>query len=202
MSRPRAFEEDIVLERALGQFWKTGYEGTTVDALEAATGVGRGSLYAAFGDKRQLFLRAFERYLDTAADERLAALQGPDAGRAELVAFFRHAARQGLADPSRKGCLVTNCAIEMAASDADVAARVGRHLDRFERAVEQAIRRAQARGEIEPGRDPVRLARFLAVCLQGLQVLARARPDACWLEDIVQAVDEALGPDGGHRRVS
>jgi TetR/AcrR family transcriptional repressor of nem operon len=193
MSRPRAFEEETVLERALGQFWKAGYEGTTIGALEAATGLGRGSLYAAFGDKRQLFLRAFEHYLERAADERLARLQRPEAGRADLVAFFREVAHDGLADRARKGCLVTNCAVEMAASDVDVAARVGRHLDRFERLIEQVVRQAQARGEIAPGRDPVRLARFLVVCLQGMQVLARARPDACWLEDVARAVDEALG---------
>lgn len=193
MSRPRAFEEETVLEQALGQFWQAGYEGTTIGDLEAATGLGRGSLYAAFGDKRQLFLRAFEHYLDSASEERLAPLRRPEAGRAELVAFFRDAARGCSTDQARKGCLVTNCAVEMAASDVDVAARVGRHLDRFERAIGQVVRRAQARGEIAAGRDPVRLARFLVVCLQGMQVLARSRPDACWLDDIVRAVDEALG---------
>lgn len=193
MSRPRAFAEETVLEQALGQFWKAGYEGTTIGDIEAATGVGRGSLYAAFGDKRQLFLRAFEHYLDSAAEERLARLLRPESGRAELVAFFREAAQGCSADRARKGCLVTNCAVEMAASDVDVAARVGRHLDRFERAIEQVVRRAQTRGEIDARRDPIRLARFLVVCLQGMQVLARARPDACWLEDVVQAVDDALG---------
>jgi TetR/AcrR family transcriptional repressor of nem operon len=119
-------------------------------------------------------------------------LRRPGAGRADLVAFFRDAARDGLADRARKGCLVTNCAVEMAANDADVAARVGRHLDRFERMFEQVVRQAQALGEIDAGRDPTRLARFLVVCLQGMQVLARARPDACWLEDVVSAVDDAL----------
>lgn len=193
MSRPRAFDEETVLDQALGQFWKTGYEGTTIGDLEAVTGLGRGSLYATFGDKRQLFLRAFEHYLGQAADERIARLQRPDAGRADLVAFFREAAHGCSGEQARKGCLVTNCAVEMAASDVDVAARVGRHLDRYERAIEQVVRQAQARGEITAGRDPVRLARFLVVCLQGMQVLARSRPDACWLDDIVRAVDEALG---------
>ncbi|HMR32387.1 MAG TPA: TetR family transcriptional regulator C-terminal domain-containing protein [Geminicoccaceae bacterium] len=193
MSRPRAFEEEAVLERALGQFWKGGYDGTTIGDLEAATGLGRGSLYGAFGDKRRLFLRALEHYLDQASAERLQRLADPAAGRGELVAFFRDAARGCSADPSRKGCLVTNCAVEMAAEDVEVAARVGRHLDRFERAIERVVRQAQARGEIAADRDPTRLARLLVVCLQGMQVLARARPDACWLDDVVRAVDETLG---------
>ncbi len=193
MSRPRAFEEETVLEQALGQFWKAGYEGTTIGDLETATGLGRGSLYATFGDKRQLFLRAFEHYLDRTAEERLGRLLDPAAGRAELMAFFRDAARDCSTGQARRGCLVTNCAVEMAAGDADIAARVGRHLDRFERVLGQLVRQAQARGEIDAGRDPIRLARFLVICLQGMQVLARARPDACWLDDVVRAVDEALG---------
>jgi TetR/AcrR family transcriptional regulator, transcriptional repressor for nem operon len=194
MSRPRGFEEGEVLRRALQVFWSKGFEGATLDELEAATGLGRGSLYAAFGGKRELFLKAFERYLASAAEGELAALSAPGAGRAAIVAVFRGLARGALADREQRGCMATNCAVELAARDPDVAARVGRNLDRLERGFERAVRQAQAAGEIPAGRDPVRLARLLTVCLQGAQVLARARPDAAWLDDLVAGVDEALGP--------
>jgi TetR/AcrR family transcriptional regulator, transcriptional repressor for nem operon len=194
MPRPRGFDEDEVLHRALQVFWSRGYDGATLDELEAATGLGRGSLYAAFGGKRELFLKAFERYLDEAAARGLATLAAPGAGREAIVSVFRAAAREALADRERRGCMATNCAVELASRDPDVAVRVGRNLDRLERAFEAAVRRAQAAGEIPAGRDPVRLARLLVICLQGAQVLARARPDPAWLDDAAAGVEEALGP--------
>ncbi|HEX6013812.1 MAG TPA: hypothetical protein VFY87_18855, partial [Geminicoccaceae bacterium] len=72
--------------------------------------------------------------------------------------------------------------------------QAARSLDLFERGFAEAIRRAQAKGEIAPARDPIRLARFLTVCMEGMLVLARARPDPAWLDDAVAAVDEALRP--------
>jgi TetR/AcrR family transcriptional repressor of nem operon len=192
MARPREFDEEEVLNRALEVFCTKGFEGATLDDLEQATGLGRGSLYGAFGDKRSLFLKALARYLDTAMRQRLAALQAPSAGRAEIIGLFRALAREAVGDRERKGCLVTNCSIELADRDPDLACQAARSLDLFERAFAEAARRAQARGEIAAARDPVRLARFLTVCMEGMLVLARIRPDAAWLDDAVAAVDEAL----------
>jgi TetR/AcrR family transcriptional repressor of nem operon len=192
MARPREFDEEEVLNRALEVFRAKGFEGATLDELEQATGLGRGSLYGAFGDKRSLFLKALARYLDTAMRQRLANLQGPGAGRAEIIGVFRALAREAVGDRERKGCLVTNCSIELADRDPDLACQAARSLDLLERAFADAVRRAQARGEIAAVRDPVRLARFLTVCMEGMLVLARMRPDAAWLDDAVAAVDEAL----------
>lgn len=192
MARPREFDEGQVLERALEVFRAKGFEGTTLDELEQATGLGRGSLYGAFGDKRSLFLKALALYLDTALRERVARLQQAGAGRAEIVDLFRAVARDAVRDRERKGCMVTNCSIEFADRDPDLACQAARSLDLFERAFAGAIRQAQARGEIAPGRDPVRLARFLTVCMEGMLVLARVRPDPAWLDDAVSAVEEAL----------
>jgi len=192
MARPREFDEEEVLGRALEVFHAKGFDGATLDELEQATGLGRGSLYGAFGDKRALFLRALALYLDTALRERMARLQCPEAGKAEIVALFRGVARDALGDRERKGCMVTNCSIELADRDPDLACQAARSLDLFERAFAGAIRQAQARGDIGAGRDPVRLARFLTVCMEGMLVLARVRPDAAWLDDAVSAVEEAL----------
>lgn len=192
MARPREFDEEEVLGRALEVFHAKGFDGATLDELEQATGLGRGSLYGAFGDKRALFLRALALYLDTALRERMARLQCPEAGKAEIVALFRGVARDALGDRERKGCMVTNCSIELADRDPDLACQAARSLDLFERAFAGAIRQAQTRGDIGAGRDPVRLARFLTVCMEGMLVLARVRPDAAWLDDAVSAVEEAL----------
>ena len=191
MARPRKFDEGEVLRAARDQFW-SGYAGTSVDDVLTATGLGKGSLYGAFGDKRALFLRALALYLDTALRERMARLQCPEAGKAEILALFRGVARDALGDRERKGCMVTNCSIELADRDPDLACQAARSLDLFERAFAGAIRQAQAGGDIGAGRDPVRLARFLTVCMEGMLVLARVRPDAAWLDDAVSAVEEAL----------
>ncbi|MEK0083124.1 TetR/AcrR family transcriptional regulator [Benzoatithermus flavus] len=192
MARPREFDEEQVLQRALEVFRAKGFEGATLDELEQATGLHRGSLYGAFGDKRRLFLKALARYLDTALGERLAVLETPQAGRTEILALFQGLARDAACDRERKGCLVTNCAIELADRDPDLACQAARSLDRFERAFAAAVRQAQARGEIAATHDPVRLARFLTVCMEGMLVLARARPDPAWLDDAVAAVAEVL----------
>lgn len=192
MPRPRGFDEGEVLRKALTVFRARGFDGATLGEIERATGLGRGSLYGAFGDKRALFHKALVCYREGALDDRLAALAAPDSGRAAIVGFFRSLAADASCDRERKGCLVTNCSVELADRDPDLAREVARNLDRFERAFAAAVVRAQAAGEIDPAREPARLARFLTVCMEGMQVLARIRPDAAWLDDAVAVIEEAL----------
>ena len=172
MARPREFDEAEVLEAALNLFRAKGFDGTTLAELEQATGLGRGSIYGAFGDKRALFLKVLGRYFETAMECRLERLRAPGAGRAAIVAVFRDIARSASADRERKGCMLTNCSVELADRDPDLACQAARGLD--------------------VARDPARLARFLTVCMEGMLVLARIRPDAAWLDDAVAGVEEAL----------
>ncbi|MEY2457302.1 MAG: TetR/AcrR family transcriptional regulator, transcriptional repressor for nem operon, partial [Acidimicrobiaceae bacterium] len=78
MARPREFDEKKVLRAAREQFWSVGYAGTTMDAIAAATGLGKGSLYGAFGDKRRLFLRVFDGYCTDVVEQVRQSLDGPD----------------------------------------------------------------------------------------------------------------------------
>ncbi|MFO1073942.1 MAG: TetR family transcriptional regulator C-terminal domain-containing protein [Geminicoccaceae bacterium] len=192
MARPREFDEEEVLEQALELFRARGFDGTTLGELEQATGLGRGSLYGAFGDKRSLFRKALARYRDTAMQQSLAALEQPQAGRAEILALFTHLAQEAVRDAERRGCLATNCSMELAERDPDLAHEAARCFERYERAFAQAVRQAQARGEIAAERDPARLARFLTVVMEGMLVLARAKPDAGWLQDSVAEVAALL----------
>jgi len=192
MARPREFDEEQVLQAALEVFRAKGFDGATLSELEQATGLGRGSLYGAFGDKRALFLKVLGRYLPSSLDERLALLRQPGAAREAIIALFRGIARDASCDRQRKGCLVTNCAVELADRDPDLACQAARGFDRFEQAFATAIRGAQSRGEVAAGCDPVRLARFLTVCMEGMLVLARVRPDPAWLDDAVAAVEDCL----------
>jgi TetR/AcrR family transcriptional repressor of nem operon len=192
MARPREFDEDRVLQAALEVFRAKGFDGATLSELEHATGLGRGSLYGAFGDKRALFQRVLGRYLTSSLDERLALLDRPAAGREAIIALFRGIARDASCDRERKGCLMTNCSVELADRDPDLACQAARGFDRFERAFAAAIRAAQARGEVALERDPVRLARFLTICMEGMLVMARVRPDPAWLDDAVAAMEDCL----------
>ena len=192
MARPREFDEELVLQAALEVFRAKGFEGTTLNDLEQATGLGRGSLYGAFGDKRALFLKVLGRYMSSSLDEQLSLLHQPGAGRDAIIALFRGIARDATSDRERKGCLVTNCSVELADRDPDLACRVARGFDRFERAFAAAVREAQSRGDVAAGRDPVRLGRFLTILMEGMLVLARVRPDPAWLDDAVAAVEECL----------
>jgi TetR/AcrR family transcriptional repressor of nem operon len=192
MARPREFDRDVVLDRAMRLFWSRGYEATSIEHLVARMGIQRGSLYATFGDKRGLFFAAIDRYDQMVAARLLAILDGPGSGREAIRRFFRLTVDL-LLEPGRpRGCLVTNSTAELASRDRGTAARVGAVLARIEGGFERAVMRAQQAGEIDPARDPRALARFLTSSAQGLSVMAKTSPDRAVLEDIVTVTLAAL----------
>src|SRR5882724_9660428 len=124
MGRPRDFIEGDAVRAARDQFWETGYAGTSVADLAAATGLGKGSLYATFTDKHELFLRAFEDYCGTAEIEtREALLDGPGSALSRLETFVFDAARSAIADKGRRGCMLAKATAELANRDPAVVRR-------------------------------------------------------------------------------
>jgi TetR/AcrR family transcriptional regulator, transcriptional repressor for nem operon len=192
VGRPPEFERDVVLDRAMRAFWSRGYEATSIQHLVERTGLQRGSLYGAFGDKRGLFFAAMERYDQVATARLLAALDAPRSGLAAIRRFFRLKVAAARERGRPRGCLVTNSATELGARDAPSTSRIGATLCRIEAAFHRAILRAQAAGEIDPARDPRALARFLTSSAQGLSVMAKAAPDPAALDDIVKVTLEVL----------
>jgi TetR/AcrR family transcriptional repressor of nem operon len=173
-------------------FWSRGYEATSIEQLVASMGIQRGSLYAAFGDKRRLFFAAIERYDRVETSRLLAALDEPASARAAIERFFRLKV-EASATPNRpRGCLVTNSAAELATRDRGTGSRVGAVLNRLEAAFRRAVVRAQAAGEIDPARDPRALAWFLTSSAQGLSVMAKAVPDRATLDAIVGVILEVV----------
>ena len=192
MGRPRQFDRDVVLDRAMRAFWSRGYEATSLEHLVARMGIQRGSLYQAFGDKRALFFAAIERYERAVTASLLASLDGPASGRAAIRRFFRLKLKLALTPGRPRGCLVTNTAAERAARDRGTGARVSAALAKIEAAFLRAVVRAQESGEIDPARDPRALARFLTSSAQGLSVMAKACPDRAALTDIVEVILEVV----------
>ena len=183
MARPRGFDTDWALERVTGVFWARGFERASLDDLCAATGLNRSSLYAAFGGKRDLYLRALARYEEGSA-ARIAAALARRPLRAGLAAFLGALIDSIVQGPGRRGCFIGNCAAELARLDRGAAGRVRRSLDRIEACFRDGLEKARARGDLPRGADSVALARFLTASVQGLRLVGKSNPDRAALEDV------------------
>jgi len=186
MARPREFDETAVLDRALDTFWSKGFDGTSMEDLVTATGLGRASLYGAFGDKERLFARVLDHYL---AHVEAAP---PCSAAGDEVAALRSIARGWVAGTCRRagprGCFLSLSAIE-GASTPVVRAALLRQLRSDQRFLARLIEAGQKKGRFRSTRNAEDLARMLVVVQQGVSTLARAGASA---RDLERAVDEAL----------
>jgi TetR/AcrR family transcriptional repressor of nem operon len=188
MARPRKFDPDQVIDRSMREFWGRGYRDTSVDDLVAATGVQPGSLYNSFpGGKRGLFLKALDLYSKLVVPEKLGALEGEEAGLAELRAYFDGLVCDLITPEGRVGCLMVNSTMELAAQDSEVGAIVRRHMQRLEQNAERALRNAKRRGEIPAHVDPRTKATQLMATGMGLMVVGKTDPGRDVLQTIVDA---------------
>lgn len=192
MARPREFDLDSTLERAMQTFWAKGYKAASLDDLCAATGLSRSSLYAAFGGKRALLHRSLERYQEQAVARVSAALDRPGSVRQSIAAFLGELIDRIVEGPGRRGCFIGNCAAELARGDRATAARVRLGLERIEELFRDALARGQARGEIPATADAGELARYLVAGIQGLRLVGKANPDRAALEGIASVMLRCL----------
>jgi TetR/AcrR family transcriptional regulator, transcriptional repressor for nem operon len=174
MARPRKFDEAEVVQAARDQFWLHGFNGTSLDDLTVVTGLGRGSLYAAFNDKRDLFLRALDDYATTVMGQLLADLRDPEKnGLDRLVDHIRSITKLVGVDTKGRGCLMAKSAAEMGATDKEVAQRVRKWLNAYQRDLAEAIREAQRDRDIDPDVDPDELALLVLALLRGAEALRK-----------------------------
>jgi TetR/AcrR family transcriptional repressor of nem operon len=193
MARPRGFDEAVVLERARDRFWSTGFAGTSIDEVAAATGLGKGSLYGAFGDKRQLYLRVFDRYCTEATEATWRSLSGPDRGAyARLRAYVLAVADATGRDTDHLGCLLANGTAELAGQDPAVADRARRTFQALEDALVECIRKAQRAGHIDPAADARRHGRLLLAVLRGIEALGKANTSQESLRSIAEVALDTL----------
>jgi TetR/AcrR family transcriptional repressor of nem operon len=172
LGRPREFALDDVARDAMEVFWDHGYEGASLPDLIAGTGLSRGSLYKAFGDKKGLLLAALDRYMADGLKRTAEQLSQPGSARAAIrSSLLRHAA-QSSDGAGRRGCLVVSMATEQAAHDPEIAERARSMFARLQQLYADAIVRGQASGEF-PERDAHALARFLVCQIQGMRVLGK-----------------------------
>jgi TetR/AcrR family transcriptional repressor of nem operon len=166
-------------------FWRKGYEAASMQDLVDHVGIGRGSLYAAFGSKHELYLLALDRYAEEFDKHALDKLSRSGPALPAVREFVKGFLLDALADD--RGCLVTNSAVECA-HDRPIVRRVESNWDGLETVVASALMRAHNQGELSADKDPRALARFLVTLVQGLRVIAKV-PDERRMRD---AVDQAL----------
>ncbi|MFO7261258.1 MAG: TetR/AcrR family transcriptional regulator [bacterium] len=186
MVRTKEFDPDAALDAALQLFWERGYEATSIQDLVDHLGIGRGSLYATFGSKHELYLKALDRYLRTRDPNPIELLNRPGPALPSVRALVRSYAEEAACDPRRCGCMIVNAAMERVPADPQVAERVQESWRQLEGALADALTRAHEQGELAADKDPVAIARFLLVVLQGLRVVGKAAPDPARLRDAAE----------------
>jgi len=180
MARPRSFDPDHVLHAAERQFRTSGYNGTSVDDISTATGLGRGSLYAAFDGKHGVLLQAMTGYFARLAQGPRKMLAGPDEGALERLHAYLLRAVHGVPlapdvppapDRTAAACFAAKMALEIGASDPEVKRLANDCFSVVRTAVAECVRAAQRNGDIDPDTDPDDLAYLLLTVIRGSDVV-------------------------------
>jgi TetR/AcrR family transcriptional repressor of nem operon len=172
MPRPRTFDESDVVAAARDEFWLRGYAATSVDDLTSATGLGKGSLYGAFGDKHQLFLRALDDYIGSALDGVRAQLRDPAYSAYDrLTRHIRAQVKAIAADKARLGCMMSKSAAELSAIDDTVEHAVESAYATWAAELTDCIKEAQRDGAIDKKQNPQALATTVLAFMRGQEAL-------------------------------
>ena len=193
--RPRAYEPDVALGKALDLFRQSGFAATSLDDLSAATGMNRPSLYGAFGDKRELYIKTYRRYRDEARARMDDIFRTEQPIRKRLERIYAVALGIYLSgEDGPRGCFTLMTAGSEAVADAEIRAMVQDALFELDKAFAACFRRAKEKGELPDHADPPALAQVASATLHSIAIRARARLPRKELEAIVKgALDVMLG---------
>jgi TetR/AcrR family transcriptional regulator, transcriptional repressor for nem operon len=192
MARNKAFEQDIVLEKAMNTFWKKGYHDTSMQDLVDAMGINRASMYDTFGDKHQLYLKSLENYREINNCAIMKAIENEPSPKEKIRKVLRLLADESLADTENKGCFFTNATLEMLPHDKVVNTIVCDNFNTMNQMLEAVISQAQATGEITNNLSAKSLADFVQCNIGGLRVIGKTRPTAQQMYEIVENVMRVL----------
>jgi AcrR family transcriptional regulator len=187
--RPREFDMDEALDRAIRVFCEQGYNATSIGDLIDAMGLASGSIYKAFKDKRAVFLAALDRHIALRKEQIAAAARSSKPARERLRDVLAHFVDVSKGIEGRRGCLVVGSAVELAILDREVAVRVNGSIAKNEAFLGELIREGQADGSISAGVDPEQTARVMVCLTQGLRVVGKSGRAP---QDTAAAVDIAM----------
>jgi AcrR family transcriptional regulator len=185
--RPRAYDTETALRQATEAFWKTGYSGTSLDSIAAATGMNPPSLYAAFGNKQAIYLEALAHYWETSlaatraalAEDRPLAEALMDAYEAALSIYFS-------GKGNARGCFVIGTAVAEAVEDTAIRNSVAKGLHMIDADFEARFRAAREKGELKPDADPATLAVLASAIMHSIAIRARAGARRAELREVAR----------------
>lgn len=191
-----------LLGRAMETFWTRGYDRTSIEHLVGQTGVNRASLYSVYPDKRALFVAGIKRYLDLVVEDNIRRLREVDSPGEAVRQFFLKLVEAPI-ERIRRGCLLTNSAVELGMDDPEVASFIRRAFQRVEQALCDRLVEAQGKNQLATGVHPKTLARLLVTVLQGIRVMSRVGVDRETMRDAVAGALAAITiAPGGERTTS
>lgn len=188
MARPRTFDEAQVIETAKQTFWDRGYAATSIDDLSAATGLGRGSLYATFKGKHEIFVRALTDYTSAALADWTASLEGDDPLE-RLRAQVRSIAGGIAGDSALRGCMMAKSAAERSVDDSEVLDTTRATLTAMRAALRENLAAAKAAGQLRDDADVEALASMLLALLRGAEALGKGGIET---QVVMEAAEQAL----------
>ncbi|MBL7472578.1 TetR/AcrR family transcriptional regulator [Robertkochia sediminum] len=192
MPRVKLFDENEVLTKAMHLFWKQGYAATSVQDLVSHLGINRASLYSTFGDKEELFKKAFALYRKTNREGLSQFFNDRPQVKEGLAELFHNAILEAITDKDKKGCFVVNTTTELVPNDESILDILETNKQDFEALFYQYLKQGQESGQIKAGLDLRSTASLLYTLYNGIRVVAKVRPDEQQLSASVQVALSVL----------
>jgi len=185
MPRNKAYNKDEVLDKAMQVFWNHGYEATSVRLLEKEMGINQFSIYAAFENKKKLFIESLKKYRQFVKNNRFHPLLRENAKLSDLKQFFDSITRQGKQEETKRGCLVVNTAGELGSRDSEIAFELQNYFNFIKEMIRKVLRNSIEVGEISKEADLEKYSNYLLGVMQGLSVSEKILTEK-QIQDIIE----------------
>ncbi len=185
MPRNKAYNKDEVLDKAMQVFWNHGYEATSVRLLEKEMGINQFSIYAAFENKKKLFIESLKKYRQFVKNNRFHPLLRENAKLSDLKQFFDSITRQGKQEETKRGCLVVNTAGELGSRDSEIAFELQNYFNFIKEMIRKVLRNSIEAGEISKEADLEKYSNYLLGVMQGLSVSEKILTEK-QIQDIIE----------------
>jgi TetR/AcrR family transcriptional repressor of nem operon len=193
VGRPRQFDEEQVLDAAMKAFWANGYEATSLANLVSVTGLHKGSLYQAFGDKHSLFIQTLNRYLQNVRHHKNQILQQADTPLGGIRAVLHGFIDMSEGDAScPQGCMAVKSMVEMAPHDAEVQRLMEEHKKGMQASIERRITEAQTNGDMSTDKPAEIIANLIMIFMNGLAAEAAGPMDVQRAHELLEGQLDAL----------
>ena len=194
MARPIEFDRNQVLHNAIGLFWEKGYSDSSMQDLVNVTGLQPGSIYAAFGNKRKLFIEAMDVYFEDMMQFISTTLYSKKPPMQRIELLFEKLISQSTRDRDRKGCLLVNTLLEVSVHDVEINTSIKKMFQKVESELESVLEECKDRGDLDNSKTPAELASFLVSGIYGLRVYNKTRPNRNAMKSIVNNLLYILKP--------